>query len=735
MSRRRPHEEEDGYERAYKKRRRVSENQEIEDRLESLILRVGEKSTSSLESNLEGLSSVLEADLGSFRGKILRILTDCAMKMPEKCTIYTTLVGLLNAKNYNFGGEFVEYMVRNFKEALKGCKWNAARYSLRFLADLVNCHVISAASLLQLLDNMVDAAKEDGVPQVRKDWYVYAVLSTLPWVGRELYEKKEQALEHLLVSIEVFLGKRHKKHHAALRVWTSDTPHPQEEYLDCLWAQIRKLRQDNWAEKHIPRPYLAFDSILCEALQHNLPTILPPPHHASYLYPMPSVVFRMFDYTDCPEGPILPGAHSIESAAHLLNFPYKEKIPLDYSIVEIIFAELFHMPNPRFVNWFSYHLSNFQFRWSWDDWESCLQLDPEHPKPKFVREVLLKCLRLSYHQRVKDMMPESYEPLIPVKPEPQYKYTAEGAGSLPGTAAAHQLVVSIRQKCTPEEVLNVLKDLPNPSTDDDDADSRCNPLKIDVFVQTLLNLGAKSFSHSFAAISKFHYVFKILAESEEAQICILRNMFELWQTHQQMMCVLVDKMLKTQIVECSAVANWIFSKEMTGEFTKLYLWEILHLTIRKMNKHVSRLTRELADASERIRRAESDSDESDDDADGSNNNSRKGDDREKPSEEMRFIMILSEHLVRSDTDGKDFNTHWYKWTIGRLQQVFLAHHEQVQKYSSTLETLLFTQDLDPHILDINKVLHVIFGTQKYSLNITLGSFLFFTYSVTASSHK
>nr|CAD7430310.1 unnamed protein product [Timema monikensis] len=363
MSRRRPHEDDDGYDRVYRKRRRVSENQEIEDRLESLILRVGEKSTSSLESNLEGLASVLEADLATFRSKILRILTDCAVKMPEKCTIYTTLVGLLNAKNYNFGGEFVEYMVRNFKDALKGCKWNTARYSLRFLADLVNCHVIAAVSLLQLLENMVDTAKEDGVPQekpppahpteirtltspssavelnttsvlanfatelertkytisdyvlwfqVRRDWYVFAVLATLPWVGRELYEKKEQGLEHLLISIEVFLGKRSKKHHAALRVWSCDTPHPQEEYLDCLWAQIRKLRQDNWAEKHIPRPYLAFDSILCEALQHNLPTMLPPPHHDSYIYPMPYVIFRMFDYTDCPEGPILPGAHSIE---------------------------------------------------------------------------------------------------------------------------------------------------------------------------------------------------------------------------------------------------------------------------------------------------------------------------------------------------------------------------------------------------------------------------------------
>lgn len=796
MSRRRPHEEEDGYERAYRKRRRVSENQEIEDRLESLILRVGEKSTSSLESNLEGLASVLEADLATFRSKILRILTDCAIKMPEKCTIYTTLVGLLNAKNYNFGGEFVEYMVRNLKDSLKACKWNAARYSLRFLADLVNCHVISAGSLLQLLDNMVDAAKEDGVPQVRKDWYVFAVLSTLPWVGRELYEKKEQSLEHLLVSIEVFLGKRSKKHHAALRVWALDTPHPQEEYLDCLWAQIRKLRQDNWAEKHIPRPYLAFDSILCEALQHNLPTILPPPHHDSYQYPMPHVVFRMFDYTDCPEGPILPGAHSIERflieehlhqiiemhhlerkdcAAHLLNFPYKSKIPLDYSIVEIIFAELFHMPSPRyleivygsilielcklqpstmpqvlaqateilfiridtmntacfdrFVNWFAYHLSNFQFRWSWEDWDSCLQLDSEHPRPKFVREVLLKSLRLSYHQRLKDMMPESFGSLIPAKPEPKFKYAAEGAGSLPGTTTAHKLVVSIRAKCKPEEVLHVLKDLPN-SQHDDDADSRFSPLKIDVFVQTLLNLGSKSFSHSFAAISKFHYVFKELAESEEAQICILRNMFELWNDHQQMMCVLIDKMLKTQIIECSAVANWIFSKEMSGEFTKLYLWEILHLTIRKMSKHVSRLGRELAEARERLRHAESDSDESEDgDGEGNNNSSKHavsgvGDDHEKPSEDMvdrmeerleaaqadqknlfliifqRFIMILSEHLVRCDTDGRDFNTHWYKWTIGRLQQVFLVHHEQVQKYSSTLETLLFTQDLDPHILEV-----------------------------------
>lgn len=34
-------------------------------------------------------------------------------------------------------------------------------------------------------------------------------------------------------------------------------------------------------------------------------------------------------------------------------------------------------------------------------------------------------------------------------------------------------------------------------------------------------------------------------------------------------------------------------------------------------------------------------------------------------------MLLTEHLVRCDTDGKDFDTHWYQWTVGRLQQVFM----------------------------------------------------------------
>lgn len=36
----------------------------------------------------------------------------------------------------------------------------------------------------------------------------------------------------------------------------------------------------------------------------------------------------------------------------------------------------------------------------------------------------------------------------------------------------------------------------------------------------------------------------------------------------QMIAVLVDKLIRTQVVDCAAVANWLFSQDMAHEFTR-----------------------------------------------------------------------------------------------------------------------------------------------------------------------
>uniref|UniRef100_A0A667YAP1 Nuclear cap binding protein subunit 1 n=1 Tax=Myripristis murdjan TaxID=586833 RepID=A0A667YAP1_9TELE len=675
-----------------------------------------------------------------------------ARLLPEKLTVYTTLVGLLNARNYNFGGEFVEAMIRQLKETLKNNLYNEAVYLVRFLSDLVNCHVIAAPSMVAMFENFISVTQEEDVPQVRSDWFVYVVLSCLPWVGKELYEKKDVEMDRLLSQIEGFLKRRVKTHVPMLQVWTAEKPHPQEEYLDCLWAQIQKLKKDRWQERHILRPYIAFDSVLCEALQHNLPPFTPPGHMPDAQYPMPRVIFRMFDYTDAPEGPVMPGSHSVERfvieenlhciikshwkerktcAAQLLSYPGKNKIPLNYHIVEVIFGELFQLPSPphidvmyttllielcklqpgslpqvlaqatemlymrldtmnttcidRLINWFSHHLSNFQFRWSWDDWADCLTVDAEKPKPKFVKEVLEKCMRLSYHQRIVDIVPPTFAALIPAEPIFYYKYAIESNSSLPGYAVTITVSNAIKNRASNEEILTILKEL--------------------FILPPLIFIMGKKF--------QFHEVLKTLTESDEGKLHILRVVYEVWRNHPQMIAVLVDKMIRTQIVDCAAVANWLFSQDMAHEFTRLYIWEILHSTIRKMNKHVQKIQKELEEAKDKLEKQQhkKDMEKNSEDEEGQLEEQieRLQEKVESAQSEQknlflvifqRFIMMLTEHLVRCETGSVDISTPWYKNCIERLQQIFLMHHVTIQQYMGTLENLLFTAELDHHILAV-----------------------------------
>ncbi|KAK2509938.1 hypothetical protein MC885_019017, partial [Smutsia gigantea] len=322
-------------------------------------------------------------------------------------------------------------------------------------------------------------------------------------VGKELYEKKDAEMDPIFADTESYL-----------KTLT---------LVLMLQAQIQKLKKDCCQEQYILRPYLAFDSILCEALQYSLPPFIPPSHTEESGYPMPRVIFRMFDYTDGPQGSVMPGSHSVERFVienlHCIISPIgrkgklctdgKNKIPLSYHMVEMIFAELFQLPTPPHIG-------------------------------VMYTSLLIELCELQPHSLLQVL-----------------------------AQATEILYMCLDKMNTCIKRIYVLQTIP-----------AFVSLDIKRSFYRLPHLAAKSFSHSFSALAKFHSIFKTLAESDGLNLHILIVMFEVCRHHPQMMAVLVDNMIPTQVVDCSTVI----------------IWEILHSTIHKMNKHVLKILRELEEA-------------------------------------------------------------------------------------------------------------------------------------------
>lgn len=783
----------------FRKRHRPIEFDAVDegDALETKIARLGESLARdvSLEEQIDDMCRQLQRELSSNRNNIIRIIIECASELPEKTSIYAALVGLLNVFSYDLGGEIVEAAIQALKDYLRKNKWNEARFLVRFCADLVNCHAVSPGSLINLLESLVDVTQEEGIPQVRSDFYVFTVLSCLPWVGKELSEKKETDLDSLLSSIEEYMARRNKGFIQSLKVWHTDTPLPQEDYLDSLWAQISKLRSSKWVEHHIIRVYHAFGGTLEEsALQHNLPQFLPPGHEPTYVYPYPMVVFRLFDYTDCPEGTVLPGAHAIERflaeesirnlinlfyfnrkdcAKHLLQCPVIQRYPIDYMLVEVILGEMFRLPKSthieifygslmielcklqstslpmvlaqavvliydrmasmnggcidKFSSWFAYHLSNFQFAWTWNDWESDANLEPLHPKIFFIRETFLRCLRFSYYQRVCDFVPETFKSLLPQDPKPIEKFAGDDLSSRLLDIAVQlkaNFIAKEYDKCPP------LDNLPPIEGFEGDA------AKVNLVVNVLLNSACQSFTHLFTALGKSSNLLGDLITNDETQVALLHTLYEVWNKHQQLVVIVVSKIIKYGIIDAAAVIDWVFSPRMRDDVLKCFIWEIINNVIKRKLALVKEAEDNLAAEKEKLKKFESGDDyvisDNPDEIPSEESVEKLEEQLETCHADVKSIIqlilnrlngMIMQHIRDSEAEGRSFKNHWFRWMIFRLQNILfevsfpfvdevnqltslldssIQYHEVIFKNRRFFETTVFTPDLHQHIQSIFK---------------------------------
>ena len=150
------------------KRGRVDEPEEgIDQRLENLIVWIGDKNSAELGTNLHGLARSLLDHLGTHRDLIHDKIFDCVRTLHPKSSVYGGLAGLLNAQAADFGADLVAGTHAELQRALDDHSPHFIRGLVRFAAELSNNSVIPPSSAVELIEALLAVRSEPSVLPAR----------------------------------------------------------------------------------------------------------------------------------------------------------------------------------------------------------------------------------------------------------------------------------------------------------------------------------------------------------------------------------------------------------------------------------------------------------------------------------------------------------------------------------------------------------------------------------------
>ncbi|TFL05453.1 MIF4G like-domain-containing protein [Pterulicium gracile] len=257
----------------------------------------------------------------------------------------------------------------------------------------------------------------------------------------------------------------------------------------------------------------------------------------------------------------------------------------------------------RFTEWFSIHMSNFGFAWVWKEWIPDLNLDRDHPRRHFMRRAVELEVRLAYHDRVLKTLPEPMQDpeaavISAESPGPNFVYDEPGK---PHYDAAQTILNLLRSRTKAEEVveqLDVVKQSMETSEDEHIAD--VDGIIRSIVVQSLLSVGARSFSHLLNALERYLVLLRHISSSsegvpnKEAKADILSATSVFWKNNQQMVGIVYDKLMQYQIVDPADVITWAFERGHDSDSgLRSTTWDLLKGAIDKANGRVIIATRKL----------------------------------------------------------------------------------------------------------------------------------------------
>ncbi|XP_022861062.1 nuclear cap-binding protein subunit 1 [Olea europaea var. sylvestris] len=252
----------------------------------------------------------------------------------------------------------------------------------------------------------------------------------------------------------------------------------------------------------------------------------------------------------------------------------------------------------RLILWFSHHLSNFQFIWPWEEWAHVLDLPKWAPQRVFVQEILEREVRLSYWDKIKQSIESApvLEELLPPKGTPNFKYSSED-GDKTEHALSSELIGMVKGRLSAREIVSWV--------DNSVLAIHGLDIALSVVVQTLLNIGSKSFTHLITVLERYGQVISRICSDQDKQVMLISEVSSFWKNNAQMTAIAIDRMMGYRLISNLAIVRWVFSPSNVNQFhISDRPWEILRNAVNKTYNRISDLRKEMSSLKKSVLSAE-----------------------------------------------------------------------------------------------------------------------------------
>ncbi|KAI0563640.1 Nuclear cap-binding protein subunit [Gracilaria domingensis] len=225
----------------------------------------------------------------------------------------------------------------------------------------------------------------------------------------------------------------------------------------------------------------------------------------------------------------------------------------------------------RLTEWFSFHLSNFGYKWNWSDWAlyaDAEMVDKFPYRALFCKDVLRRCIRLSYYERIVGIVPQEMSFFFPPKPgigersrfnpeiNDELMKIVTGKGKLDAPSVKRRL-----------EELIPSKEMEVDGEDKEGVEAEVNLARLAALIRAILQAGCRTLSHFDIVSERYEGILREMSVKggSLAKRLVTLEVITFWKdVHIRKMYVL-DKLCARSVIDGQAIIDSCLAFERVSE--------------------------------------------------------------------------------------------------------------------------------------------------------------------------